>query len=199
MSILYAVRCNFRDPDHEPDWNAWYSGPKLAAMLAKPMFLRAQRFRAAALDTGVRYLALWLLESAAALDTPQYTGDWGWGRWRPMIDDWSRDLVENRHGTPPPHLPVAASGALHLAWFENGAAAAEAENRAAATRARWWFGDCVGLDRSAALVGVGVHQRRAGQVASRVYDGLAVRETLYHPIPPAAVRRGGEVGGDAHV
>ena len=44
MALVYIVRCNFNEPAKEQAWNAWYSGPKIAQMLAKPHFRSCQRF-----------------------------------------------------------------------------------------------------------------------------------------------------------
>jgi hypothetical protein len=66
MSCVYAVRCNFGRPDLEQAWNDWYSGPKLKQMLAKPLFLSGQRFKATRLDRRRQYLALWIVESPEA-------------------------------------------------------------------------------------------------------------------------------------
>jgi hypothetical protein len=76
MTFVYIVRCNFTEPAKEQAWNAWYSGPKIEQMLAKPYFRTCQRFRIAQ-GTGRRYLALWTLQSPEAFNTAEYTSDWG--------------------------------------------------------------------------------------------------------------------------
>ena len=82
MTFVYVVRCNFTEPAKEAAWNAWYSGPKIAQMLAQPYFLTCQRFRRAA-GTGRDYLALWTLQSPQALETAQYQSQWGFSEWTP--------------------------------------------------------------------------------------------------------------------
>jgi hypothetical protein len=71
MAFVYIVRCNFSDPGKEQAWNEWYNGPKMAQMLAKPLFLTCQRFRLAS-GTGRKYLTLWTLQSPQAFETPDY-------------------------------------------------------------------------------------------------------------------------------
>ena len=56
MAFVYIVRCNFNEPAKEQAWNAWYSGPKIAQMLAKPHFRSCQRF-ARISGNGRNYLA----------------------------------------------------------------------------------------------------------------------------------------------
>ena len=92
MAFVYVVRCNFNEPAKERAWNAWYSGPKIAQMLAKPHFRSCQRFERMS-GNGRNYLALWTLQSPDAFKTPQYTTDWGFFEWAPHITNWSRDGV----------------------------------------------------------------------------------------------------------
>ena len=63
MAFAYIVRCNFTEPAKEQAWNAWYSGPKIAQMLQKPLFRTCQRFKRTA-GIGRNYLALWTLPLA---------------------------------------------------------------------------------------------------------------------------------------
>ena len=93
MAFVYVVRCNFNEPAKEQAWNAWYNGPKIAQMLAKPHFRSCQRF-ALISGSGRNYLALWTLQSPDAFKTEQYTKDWGFSEWAPHITDWSRDLFD---------------------------------------------------------------------------------------------------------
>src|SRR5262245_38139042 len=80
MCFVYVVRCNFNDPANEQAWNNWYSGPKIADMLKKPHFRTCQRFRRAK-GNGRDYLALWTLSSPDAMQTREYTTDWGFFEW----------------------------------------------------------------------------------------------------------------------
>ena len=95
MVFVYMVRCNFAEPAKEQAWNAWYSGPKIEQMLAKPYFRTCQRFRLAS-GTGRNYLALWTVQSPAAFETAEYTSDWGFSDWAPYITDWSSRSLRRR-------------------------------------------------------------------------------------------------------
>jgi hypothetical protein len=132
MPCLYIVRCNFARQDLEAAWNGWYDGVKLDQMLAKPMFLSGQRFRAVALNTYRKYLALWVVDSAAAFETPEYKADWGFAEWAEHITDWTRDLYH----APGRDFAVAADETLYVA----------SSNRIQ-PGATWM--ECIGLDRSA--------------------------------------------------
>ena len=110
MAFVYIVRCNFTEPAKEQAWNAWYSGPKIAQMLAKPHFRTCQRFTRTS-GSGRDYLALWTLQSPDAFKTEQYTTDWGFFEWAPYITDWSRDLFDGGDA-PEADFAVPAQGAL---------------------------------------------------------------------------------------
>ena len=58
------------DADMDADFNAWYNQEHIGDLLAKPGFLNAARYEA--LKGGPRYLACYELESAEALQTPEY-------------------------------------------------------------------------------------------------------------------------------
>lgn len=199
MTTLYTVQCSFNRPDLEAEWNSWYNGPKMVHMLAKPLFLRAQRFAAYALDTDVKYLAMWELESAAALETPEYTATWGWGRWHSMIEDWVRDLSASHD--PHERVPFIedASGPVyaHLAWFDDDVDTElreELDARGIATSS-WWWGSCRGLDDSARTVAVRSIAVEADVPRERVFGVAARRETVYRSVSALSRADG---AGDAH-
>jgi len=189
MSALYAVRCNFQDSGLEQEWNDWYNGPKMADMLALPHFLQAQRFYACGLDADVRYLALWLLESADALQTPEYKSSWGFARWAPMIKNWSRDMIEpdDVSGSPPFPLP-ADRGAVHLAWFDDRTDLRTVTQHAADLGVSWWWGRCAGLDVSSSFVGLASYDSLGQAPQKKTFEGLSVHETVYRPISAAGRR-----------
>lgn len=152
MAFVYVVRCNFNDPAKEQAWNAWYSGPKIAQMLAKPHFRTCQRFQRSA-GSGRNYLALWTLASPEAFRTEQYTADWGFFEWAPHIADWSRDLFDGGE-TAEAAFAVPPQGRLHVVSFD-GASAEEARAAALAYPGMMWL-PVVGLDRHTPLIGLRV-------------------------------------------
>lgn len=185
MTTLYTVQCNFTRPDLEEEWNRWYSGPKTAHMLDKPMFLRSQRFVAHDLDVDVRYLAMWELESPAALETPEYRATWGWDRWAPMIVDWVRDLSTAHDPSTRVPYPVHVDGPtyIHLAWFDQDVDTVQGgDDASAASPDDWWWGTCGGLDASARAVAVRTVPAWTSSPLDRAFPGRAVRETVYRPV-----------------
>src|SRR5262245_659052 len=154
MVFVYIVRCNFTDPAKEQAWNAWYSGPKIEQMLAKPYFRTCQRFRQVS-GTGRSYLALWTVQSPAAFGTAEYTSDWGFSEWAPRITDWSRDLFDG--GAASEHaFAVAPAGSLLVVSFDGiGEADAQAARTLIASSApdMMWL-PVVGLDRHTPLIGL---------------------------------------------
>lgn len=185
MSFVYAVRCNFTRRDLDGDWNAWYSGPKLAEMVEHPMFLSGQRYRAVGLDQTIAYLALWVVASPEAFETPEYTSSWGFVEWAPWITDWSRTLYRGPDEDVSDRLDVPPEGRLYLAAFD-GIPEAEAGSRLEWLRSErrdiLWM-PVVGLDRSCPAIGVRTY---AGGSAApeplppRLAPGI--RETVYRPI-----------------
>jgi hypothetical protein len=183
MSFVYAVRSNFTRPDLEAQWHAWYGGPKLAEMMTHPHFLSGQRYEAVGLDTTIRYLALWVVDSPEAFTTPEYKASWGWADWKPYISHWSRNLYDAGDRDMTALLDVPVGGALYLAAFENATADAEPWRLMAQDlRGDVIWMRAVGLDRSCPLLGV---QRLAdpGKV-SPLPPALAasVRETTFRPL-----------------
>ena len=181
MAFVYIVRCNFTEPAKEQAWNAWYSGPKIAQMLAKPHFRTCQRFARTA-GRGRNYLALWTLQSPDAFKSEQYTTDWGFFEWAPFITDWSRDLF---HGgdTPESSFAVSASGALEVVSFD-GSAPDEAERaRAAMANSRpgmMWL-PVAGLDRHTPAIGLRVLGDAAATEPFAAGDPR-VQQAIYRPI-----------------
>ena len=182
MSVVYVVRCNFSDPNKESDWNAWYSGPKIKQMLAKPYFRTGQRFRKAS-GTGRNYLALWLLDSPEAFNTKEYTSDWGFFEWRPFITDWSRDLFSGE-GHSETDFAVRAQGALQVLSFDGMSPADAAAARAASEKSLpgvMWF-PVIGLDRHTPMIGL----RPLSDITTSKLSGAPLptvaQEAIYRPI-----------------
>jgi hypothetical protein len=181
MTFVYIVRCNFTAPDQEAAWNAWYSGPKIAQMLANPGFLSCQRFHRTS-GTGRDYLALWTLQTPEALTTPEYKAQWGFSEWTPLIADWSRDLFDAGR-MPAAVFAVAPVGALQVISFDGLSPddAVTARTSLDIPRGMMWF-PVAGLDRHTPLIGLRPLSKRmaleppAGDAPSRA------QQAVYRPI-----------------
>lgn len=128
--MIYMVECGFSDPAREAEWNDYYNGPKLAAVLSVPGFLRSQRFRSAG-PGRTRYIALHALESDQVLSGSNYKGAGGgsFHEWQPYIIDWRRTLFSGVDHVPEvaesDHLlvidgrpPVANGLGVPVLWLE---------------------------------------------------------------------------------
>jgi hypothetical protein len=183
MAFVYIVRCNFNEPAKEQAWNAWYSGPKIAQMLAKPHFRSCQRF-ARTSGSGRNYLALWTLQSPDAFKTEQYTTDWGFFEWAPHITDWSRDLFDGGDA-PTQAFAVPAQGGLHIVSFD-GASVDESRGEDAASQPGMMWLPIIGLDRHTPVIGVRVLRDRPSLEPSQGGPGRR-QEALYRPISDFAM------------
>jgi hypothetical protein len=182
MVFVYIVRCNFTQPDKEQAWNAWYSGPKIAQMLAKPYFRSCQRFRLAR-GSGRDYLALWTLQSPDAFKTAEYTSDWGFFEWARHVTDWSRDLFDGG-ALPERAFAVAAQGALHAVAFDgmNEEEANAARARIARAKPRMLWLPVAGLDRHTPMIGLQPLPDRAGSCSINHHPRYLMQEAIYRPI-----------------
>jgi hypothetical protein len=180
MVFVYIVRCNFTDPAREQAWNAWYSGPKIVQMLANPYFLTCQRFRRAE-GLGRGYLALWTVQTAEALATPEYKAQWGFSEWTPLITDWSRDLFDGGAASEQA-FAVKPSGALHVVSFDgmDGQRAGAAQGTVARSRPGMMWLPVIGLDRHTPLIGLRVIPDGGRPLQAALGDG--VQEAIYRPI-----------------
>src|SRR5262249_48225688 len=135
-------------------WNAWYSGPKIAQMLAQPYFRSCQRFRLAS-GVGQNYLALWVVDSPQALKTPKYVSQWGFAEWAPYVTDWSRDLFDASSAADDA-FAIAPNGGLHVVSFDHmshpDADAACAAYASTYPDIRWL--PVAGLDRHTPMIGL---------------------------------------------
>ena len=182
MTFVYVVRCNFTEPAKEAAWNAWYSGPKIAQMLAQPYFLTCQRFRRTA-GTGRDYLALWTLQSPQALETAQYQSQWGFSEWTPYITDWSRDLFD-AGARPAAAFAVPPEGALHAVSFDGASAdeanAARADIAIAQPDLMWL--PITGLDRHTPMIGLAPLPVLASARLPSHDQGPRMQAGIYRPI-----------------
>lgn len=100
--MLYMVECGFSEPSLEAEWNAFYSGPKLAALLDDvPGFRRSQRF----CDVGssdAPYIAIHEVVSAELLSSPTYSGAGGGSflQWQSYITNWRRSIFSGLDRLP---------------------------------------------------------------------------------------------------
>jgi hypothetical protein len=182
MLFVYVVRCNFTRPDKERAWNAWYSGAKIAQMLAKPYFRTCQRFRLAS-GSGRNYLALWTLQSPEAFKTTEYMSDWGFFEWAQYVTDWSRDLFDAR-GAPEAAFAVAGEGALHMVSFDGMNEEEANAARAVITKSEpemMWL-PVAGLDRHTPMIGLRLLPDLAGTCSSNDHRGQRIQEAIYRPI-----------------
>ncbi|WP_417721132.1 hypothetical protein [Salipiger sp.] len=101
--MLYMVECGFSDPKLEDDWNAFYSGPKLADLLNRvPGFRRSQRFREVG-PSDAPYIAIHEVVSAELLSDPSYFGAGGGSflQWQDYITNWRRTIFSGLDRLPP--------------------------------------------------------------------------------------------------
>lgn len=182
MVFVYIVRCNFTDPANEQAWNAWYSGPKIEQMLAKPYFRTCQRFRLMS-GTGRNYLALWTVQSPAAFKTAEYTSDWGFSEWAPYITDWSRDLFDGGAASERA-FAVTPAGSLRVVSFDGTDEADAQAARSLITSSEpdmMWL-PVVGLDRHTPLIGLQPLSDAAPLRASSHGRTTPFEEAFYRPL-----------------
>jgi hypothetical protein len=187
MPFLYIVRCSFTRPDLEADWNAWYSGEKIAQLLAKPMFRAVQRFRIVDGD-GRNYLALWQVTSPDAFATSEYKADWGFAQWQDHITDWSRDLFD-AGAAPETAFAVPRDGALAVISFDGMAQGAAPGARAALADAGMTWCPSVGLNRHTPLIGLRrFDDAEAASPAMARHMPAGAQAGIYRPIGEFATR-----------
>jgi hypothetical protein len=179
---LYAVRCNFTgSPERERLWHEWYDGPKRRQMLQLPQFLTMQRFRAAHLDARRKYLALWLVRSPGAFETPEYRAQWGFADWTGEIGDWSRDLYRADDAIDE-MIEIKKNEALYVVSADGmsdcDARAAVAAVRAARPGVAWL--ESAGLDQHAPMLGLA--RLGAGAAMKPLADAHGLCETVFTPL-----------------
>jgi hypothetical protein len=182
MVFVYIVRCNFTASEKEQAWNAWYSGPKIEQMLAKPHFRTCQRFRLAA-GSGRNYLALWTLQSPEAFRTAEYTSDWGFFEWASHVTDWSRDLFDSG-GAAEADFAVAPDGSLRTVSFDGMSDPEAQATRAAVAPSEpeiMWL-PVVGLDRHTPLIGLRPLPGPTPARSSQQLIAPGVQDAIYRPI-----------------
>ncbi len=166
--MIYTVECAFSDPAREADWNAYYSGPKLAAVLSVPGFSTSQRFRALT-PCDAPYYAMHSLRDADVLGS-QYKsvggGSFG-GGWDDMIFNWHRNLFAGLDMAP--EVPMDACLLVQD----------DTADESAVAEADFAWLDIAGLDRSVVRRGLAIVDRVAGEKIAASH-GAAVR--LFEPM-----------------
>ncbi len=182
MSILYTVRSKFTDPAQEDAWNEWYAG-HLQVLLSVPGFLAAQRFHSSATVDDRPYLAMYEVAGTEVFASAPYRAIWGFDTWRPLIDNWTRDVSDPDEASD---LMFATPLEARLwAGFASGPDHAVAE---AVARARESWGGIAsatvsGLDRSCtAIAWAVVDGEREAPPDVAVDSGIEIAQALYTPI-----------------
>jgi hypothetical protein len=182
LSVLYTVRSKFTDPAREDGWNEWYAG-HLRVLLSVPGFLAAQRFHCSTTVDDRPYLAMYEVAGAEVFDSEPYRAIWGFHEWRPLIDNWARDLSD-----PDGAIAFATPRRGHLwAGFVSGPDGAVGAALAQAREARPGIGSAIvsGLDRSCSAIAwavLGEDGQPAPDLAAGADSALAVAQALYTPI-----------------
>jgi hypothetical protein len=100
--MIYMVEMDFRHPEREAEWHAWYLA-HIRVLLTVPGFRASQRFQAIVPDTPSPYLALHEVASAAMFDSAAYRSRGGpasTGEWQALQSDWHRNLLAGIDETP---------------------------------------------------------------------------------------------------
>ncbi len=166
--MIYMVEMDFRHPDREAEWHAWYLA-HIRVLLTVPGFRASQRFRAVA-PTPAPYLALHEVASAALFDSETYRSRGGpasVGEWRSLQTNWHRNLLDGVDQTP--DVPADA----HLLLLRDARDAVLPDGIAVL----WLRG--VGLDRTIGECGLAVVRDPAPLIA---LAGRDPRIALYRPI-----------------
>jgi len=167
--MIYTVECAFTDAAREDEWNVHYSGEKLDNLLRLPGWRTSQRFRAlTAMESP--YFAMHTLRDAGVLGG-QYRSVGGgvFGGWEAQITNWHRNLFAGIETAP----EVMSDQCLVVATDPT------AVFRFPTLTFRWM--DACGLDRSVAMLGLAIVDRKAGEsLAANFADVLRV----YEPIMP---------------
>jgi hypothetical protein len=177
MSVLYAVRSRFTDPAREDEWNDWYAG-HIDVLLGVPGFHSAQRFHSTETPDDRPYLALYEVESPDVFTSEPYKAIWGFHDWRPLIDNWTRDLFEREEGGP---FDFGTPGDSRLcASFVSGDAGAVREALAAMSP-RASTAVAVGLDGSCGGIAWEVLSGDEPPGPTPATPGVDITRTIYNP------------------
>jgi hypothetical protein len=176
LSVLYIVRCRFTDPKREDEWNEWYRG-HLNVLLNVPGFLAAQRFRSPETVDQRPYLAMYEVTGPEVFTSEPYLAIWGFDEWRPLIDNWTRDIAEPLGGRP--DFATPPGGHLRAAFVPGGS---EAVRDVLESLTGWGRALVSGLDRSCGGLAWRVRPADGGDAESIDVRGLDVAEATYEPL-----------------
>lgn len=89
----------------EEDWNTWYNEVHLPEILDCPGFVCARRFLSDA-GGGRRYVAVYEIESPAALQSEEFLARRGWGPFLGRVQPTARlySAMDHNTGGPPPPI-----------------------------------------------------------------------------------------------
>ena len=193
MSVLYAVRSRFTEPAREREWNDWYAG-HIDVLLSVPGFHSAQRFHSSETPDDRPYLALYEVAGADVFTSEPYVAIWGFHEWKPLIDNWTRDLFERGEGEPFDF--ATPSDALLSAAFVTGPADAVRGQLAAMQAAATGVSTAVatGLDGSCGGIAWEVLRNEERPDPPPAAPGIDVVRSTYSPLTefltePRAVSR----------
>ena len=178
-AVLYTVRSRFTDPAREHEWNEWYAG-HLERLLRVPGFRAAQRFHSYETADERPYLAMYEVAGAEVFHSDAYLSVWGFRDWRPLIDNWTRDIFELRHG-PGIDFATGRDGSLRAAFLSGAEEAVdEALTDLSAERPALRGARVAGLDRSCE----GIAWQPGADATHRLPEpaGVAVAQARYTPI-----------------
>lgn len=189
--MLYTVRCRFTDPAREDSWNEWYAG-HIGVLVSVPGFLSAQRFHCPATVDDRPYLAMYEVSGPGVFSSEPYLAIWGFDEWRPLIDNWTRDLSTVR-GSREIEFATEPDAWLWAAFVSGEGAAVDAALGALSTARPFVHTATVsGLDRSCAAIAwkVLADARDPGPAASgsEVETVQAVYKPLTECLRPASAR-----------
>jgi len=95
------VEMDFRRPEREAEWNAWYLA-HIRVLQTVPGFRASQRFHAIVANPSP-YLALHEVSGPAMFESSAYRGRGGptsVGEWHDLQSNWHRNLLEGIEGMP---------------------------------------------------------------------------------------------------
>ncbi|HSV83264.1 MAG TPA: hypothetical protein VLK85_29040 [Ramlibacter sp.] len=168
--MIYMVEHGFSaDPQHEAEWNTWYSEHATYSFRKVPGWRTGQRFISIT-AAEPKYRAMYTLEREDVLSSPEYKATTG-GRfpeeWRAMITGFHRNLADGDW------MPAVGRDQL-LVVVDPPASAADVPD----VELRHW--NIVGLEQSVPRRSIAVVDRAKGeQIAARACPGVGVYAPVF--------------------